>query len=103
MNSPEWNPSPIADDSAVSPLPEELAVCTAGRDPPIASAAGKAGRQWTAVDWFTPGRFAWMLALLIVAAFPEVTVGLKTFVHRDFGLFGYPVAAYHHQCFWRGE
>src|SRR6185503_5679074 len=56
-----------------------------------------------AVDWLTPGRFALMLALLIVAAFPEVTLGLKTFVHRDFGLFGYPVAFYHHDCFWRGE
>lgn len=56
-----------------------------------------------AQTWFTARRFALALALLVVAAFPEVTLGLKTFVHRDFGLFGYPLAHYHKDCFWRGE
>lgn len=36
-------------------------------------------------------------------SFPAVLVGLETFALRDFGLFGYPLAAYHHHCFWNGE
>ncbi|HEV2394361.1 MAG TPA: hypothetical protein VG146_18585, partial [Verrucomicrobiae bacterium] len=57
-----------------------------------------------AVDaWLTPGRFALLLALLVVAAFPDVLLQGKTFVARDFGAFSYPVAFYHRQCFWRGE
>ena len=53
--------------------------------------------------WLTPRRFAGLLALLVLASFPEVAIGLKSFVHRDFGLFGYPIAHYHRDCFWRGE
>ena len=54
-------------------------------------------------EWLTPGRFALLLALLVVAAFPGVLLGGATFVIRDFGLFSYPVAHFHRQCFWRGE
>ena len=53
--------------------------------------------------WFTPGRFAALLALLILASFPEVVSGRATFFYRDFSLFGYPLAYYHRECFWRGE
>ncbi len=53
--------------------------------------------------WLTPRRFAGLLALLVLASFPEVAIGLKSFVHRDFGLFGYPIAHHHRDCFWRGE
>ena len=53
--------------------------------------------------WLTPGRFALLLVLLIVATFPGVLVGSATFVFRDFGMFSYPVAHFHRQCFWRGE
>lgn len=53
--------------------------------------------------WLTPRRFAGLLALLVVATFPDVAFGLKSFVHRDFGLFGHPIAQYHRDCFWRGE
>ena len=60
----------------------------------------EAGR---AEDWLTPGRFALLLALLIVATFPGVLLGSTTFVIRDFGMFSYPVAYFHRQCFWRGE
>lgn len=56
-----------------------------------------------AAAWFTARRFAVVLALLIVAAFPAVTFGLQTFVHRDFGLFGYPLAFHHRESFWNGE
>ena len=54
-------------------------------------------------EWLTPGRFALALALLVIAAFPGVLLGGNTFVLRDFGHFGYPLAFYHRQCFWRGE
>lgn len=56
-----------------------------------------------ATDWFSPRRFAILLALLICAAFPDVITGSGTFFHRDFSLFGYPLAAYHREFFWRGE
>jgi hypothetical protein len=41
--------------------------------------------------------------LLIFAAFPTVLLGGRTFVIRDFGLFGYPLAYFHRESFWRGE
>jgi Bacterial membrane protein YfhO len=53
--------------------------------------------------WFTPGRFALLLGLLIIATFPEVTVGLRAFSYYDAGHFGYPVAFFFRESFWRGE
>ena len=69
------------------------------------NAPGHAGLKATlpADEWFTARRFAVLLALMIVALFPEVIFGDRTFVYRDFGLFGYPLAYYHRACFWRGE
>src|SRR3989442_9058432 len=52
---------------------------------------------------FSPGRFAALLALLIFILFPDVILGTRTFIFRDFGLFGYPVAFFHRESFWRGE
>ncbi len=54
-------------------------------------------------NWFTPGRFAAVLAVLVAAAYPEVLLGLGTFFHRDYAVFGYPLAYYHRESFWRGE
>src|SRR5437016_1175098 len=54
-------------------------------------------------DWLTPSRFALMLGLLILATFPQVLLGLETFVVRDFGFFAYPLAHFQRECFWRGE
>ena len=54
-------------------------------------------------DWLTPGRFALLLGLLIAATFPGVLLGSSTFIIRDFGMFGYPLAYYHRQSFWRGK
>src|SRR5438477_1004733 len=54
-------------------------------------------------DWLTAGRFAIILAVCIFISYPEVVLGSHTFVFRDFGYFGYPVAFYHRQSFWRGE
>lgn len=53
--------------------------------------------------WLTPGRFALVLGALVFAAFPQVVLGLETFVVRDFGFFVYPLAQYQRECFWRGE
>jgi len=49
------------------------------------------------------GRFALLLAALIVIAFPEPILFAKSFVFRDFGGFGYPLAVYHREAFWKGE
>jgi hypothetical protein len=53
--------------------------------------------------WFTPVRFGLVLGALIAVAFPDVLLGVKSFYYRDFGLFGYPLAFYHREQFWRGE
>src|SRR6266699_7309752 len=56
-----------------------------------------------AAEWFTPGRYAFILAACIFAAYPEVVLGVRTFFFRDFGYFGYPLAFHHRESFWRGE
>src|SRR5438132_1375312 len=63
--------------------------------------------------WFTPGRFTALLALFIFIFFPDVIfvhvlpgrplLEPRTFIFRDYGLFGYPLAFYHQESFWRGE
>jgi hypothetical protein len=53
--------------------------------------------------WFTPWRFALLLALLILATFPQVLLGLETFVIRDYGFFAYPLAHFQRECFWHRE
>ncbi|MBI5773300.1 MAG: YfhO family protein [Verrucomicrobia bacterium] len=57
----------------------------------------------TADAWFTPARFAVLLAVLMVIPFYEVLLGFKTFYFRDFGYFSYPAAQFQRECFWRGE
>ncbi len=52
---------------------------------------------------FTPWRFGVLLALLVLAMFPQVILGVETFVARDFGFFVYPLAHFQKDCFWRGE
>ncbi len=61
------------------------------------------GNASLAEKLFTPVRFGILLALLVFAAFPQVILGLETFVARDFGFFAYPLAHFQQQCFWRGE
>jgi len=64
---------------------------------------GSAEAESRSPDWFTPGRFALLLAVLIFAAFPQVLLGLQTFVVRDYGFFAYPLAHFQQECFRRGE
>ncbi len=52
---------------------------------------------------FTPRRFALLLALLVFAMFPQVLLGLQTFVVRDYAFFSYPLAYFQRECFWHGE
>src|ERR1700722_14748967 len=54
-------------------------------------------------NWFNPRRFAALLALLVLASYPQVLIGLQTFVYRDFGFYAYPVAYHLRESFWRGE
>jgi hypothetical protein len=66
-------------------------------------AGGSAEARRCAFDWFTPVRFGILLALLIFAAFPQVLLGLQTFVVRDYGFFAYPLAHFQQECFRHGE
>lgn len=52
---------------------------------------------------FTPWRFAVLLGILVFASFPQVVLGLQTFVARDYGFFAYPLAHFQRECFWHGE
>jgi hypothetical protein len=56
-----------------------------------------------AFNWFAPLHFGILLALLILATFPQVLFGLETFVIRDYGFFSYPLAYFQRECFWHGE
>lgn len=41
--------------------------------------------------------------LFLLLLFPSVWLGSETFVYRDFGHFGYPLAAHYHEVVWSGE
>jgi hypothetical protein len=47
--------------------------------------------------------FALLLGLLVLAAFPDVLLGGRTFFYYDFTSIGIGYAQYHRDCFWRGE
>ena len=53
--------------------------------------------------WFKPVWFAMILAGLIVAFFPDLLLGGKSPVFRDFGIFTYPNALFQRESFWHGE
>ncbi|HTR41691.1 MAG TPA: YfhO family protein [Pseudomonadales bacterium] len=53
--------------------------------------------------WFTPRRFGLLLALMVFASYPQVILGMQTFVARDYGFFAYPLALFQKDTFWRGE
>ncbi|MGD0744234.1 MAG: YfhO family protein [Verrucomicrobiota bacterium] len=55
------------------------------------------------INFFTPLRFGLFLALLVFAAFPQVLLGLQTFVVRDYGFFAYPLAHFQQECFQHGQ
>lgn len=57
-------------------------------------------RDWA---WLTPGRFAVGLAALVALTHPELVLGWRTLVARDFGVFSYPLAVYQRESLWQGE
>ena len=57
----------------------------------------------TSDEWFTLPRLLMLLAAFIVVAFPTVVIGTDSFFYRDMGQFGYPLAKFHREAFWRGE
>jgi len=67
--------------------------------------APEANRQTDSprAEWLGARGFAFALATLIVLTYPQVILGWKSFYFRDFGYFGYPLASYQRECFWRGE
>ena len=52
---------------------------------------------------FSARRFALLLGVLVGACFAPVLLGFESFIFRDFGLFGHPLAYYYRESFWRGE
>lgn len=57
----------------------------------------------TSDAWFTLPRLLLLLCAFIVVAFPTVVIGTDSFFYRDMGQFGYPLAKFHREAFWRGE
>ncbi len=53
-------------------------------------------------NWFTPRWFGALLALMVFASFPQVILGIQTFVARDYGFFAYPLAYFQKTSFWDG-
>ena len=60
-------------------------------------------KQSSPRNWAAPSRFALLLAAMVFIPFWNVLLGFDTFVGRDFGLFSFPVATFHKECFWRGQ
>lgn len=48
-------------------------------------------------------RFGAFLAFVQFISYPGIFLGLESFIYRDFGFFGYPLAHYHRESFWDGE
>ena len=61
------------------------------------------GNSTFAEKFFKPVRFGIFLALLVFASFPQVVLGLETFVARDFGFFAYPLAHFQQDCLRQGQ
>ena len=52
---------------------------------------------------FSAARLALLLGLLMLVSYPDILLGTHAFFYRDTGQFGFPVAYYLRDCFWRGE
>jgi hypothetical protein len=83
-------PSPAIVNDAQLPFPSRLCFNSVAM-PPTENPMRK---------MFSPLRFALLLALLTFAEFPQVILGLETFVVRDYGFFAYPLAHFQRDCFW---
>jgi len=52
---------------------------------------------------FTPIQFVVILTIFVVGLFADVVLGTNSFFYRDFGVWAYPDAVFHRDCFWSGE
>ena len=52
--------------------------------------------------WLTARRVAGILGVLVVLRYVGVLLLGQTFIFRDFGVFGYPLATFQKECFWQG-
>ncbi len=82
------------------PLPTAVAIRTASSFNLLVQPTGKPNFAEIIV---TPKRFSIFLALLVFASFPQVVLGLETFIARDFGFFAYPLAYFQQECLRHGE
>jgi hypothetical protein len=64
---------------------------------------GKERGQSEADAWFTPRRFSFLFAALVILVFPKILLGRETFCYQDFADFGYPLAYYFRESFWHGK
>ncbi len=53
--------------------------------------------------WLKPRWFVTLLAVLMLASYPQIFLGFQTFVYRDFGIFSYPIAYHLRESLWHGE
>jgi hypothetical protein len=51
----------------------------------------------------TAARLALLLGALLLVSYPDILACTHAFFYRDTGQFGFPVAWYLRDCFWRGE
>lgn len=72
-------------------------------DRPSTSGGHFLDQKAVSASWLTLERFTALLASLLLIMFPGVVLGWKTFFHHDYLVFGYPLANFHCECFWRGE
>src|SRR5688500_13959090 len=63
------------------------------------TAAGNA----EAPELFTLRNFGIFLAAILAIWHWRVLFGGESFIYRDFGYFGYPLAFHHREAFWAGE
>src|SRR5947207_11814157 len=94
-SGPTRSVGPGAEESRGRDRVERMKACLSSQPEHRTAGAG--------AEWLTPGRFAFILAACIFAAYPEVVLGVRTFFFRDFGFFGYPLAFHHRESIWHGE
>ena len=89
--------------SCLEPVPRPIqsldALLVQHLNTPDATTLEATSRRWT----FTPVHFVFILTLFVVGCFPDVLSGRNSFFYRDFGLWAYPDAVFHRDCFWRTE
>src|SRR5262245_21105374 len=49
------------------------------------------------------GKVVLLITAFLLALYPDIFQGSHSLFYRDFGFFGYPLAHYHREAFWRGQ